>query len=87
MSILPSNWGRSLEQVKPSITFAKVQVRDIGLRSCSIRAGGDTLGIGVTIDDFRRAGICMSIFIRIIKESKCMFTHLFQIVQLSVLVI
>ena len=50
----------SLEQVKPSITFAKVQVRDTGLRSCSIRAGGDTLGIGVTIDDFRRAGMCPS---------------------------
>ena len=45
----------------PSITFAKVQVRDIGLRSCSIRAGGDTLGIGVTIDDFRRAGMCPSL--------------------------
>ena len=52
-------WSR--EQVKPSITFAKVQVRDTGLRSCSIRAGGDTLGIGVTIDDFRRAGMCPSL--------------------------
>lgn len=59
--ILPSNWDKSLGQVNPSITFATVQVRDIGLRSCLISLGGDTLGMGVTIDDFRRAGMYPSL--------------------------
>ena len=60
-SILPFNWGKSLLQVKPSITLATVQVSEIGLRSFSIALGGVTLGIGVTIEDLRRVGIYPSL--------------------------
>jgi hypothetical protein len=39
--------------VKPSIILAKVQVSEIGLKSLSIFFGGFTLGIGMTMEDFR----------------------------------
>ena len=43
-------------QMNPSSTLARVQVREIGLRSFSISDGGLTLGIGVTMDDLRDGG-------------------------------
>ena len=56
-SYLSSNWGRSLAHVNPPMSFATVQVRDIGLRSFSMAPGGHALGTGVTMEDLSRDGI------------------------------
>ena len=45
-----------LVQVKPSITFTIVQVREMGFKSLSTSFDGTIFGIGITIEDFKRVG-------------------------------
>lgn len=60
---MPSRWDDSLLQVKPSMTSASVQVRDMSLRSLSMVLGGITLGtgIGVSMGDVRIDGMYPSL--------------------------
>ena len=58
--IFPFSCESNLVQVKPSITFAIVHVREMGLKSLSTSFGGTIFGIGITIEDFKRVGTSAS---------------------------
>ena len=46
----------SLLRANPSMTLARVQVREIGLTPVRISCGGQTLGRGLIMDLFGRSG-------------------------------
>ena len=55
-SSFPFSCESNLAQVKPSITFAIVHVREMGLKSLSTSCGGTLFGIGITTEDLKRVG-------------------------------